>query len=159
MSVRFLAALLAGVLLLTGCAARRETALDARMERFLAAVRAEDAAAFAEMFPSRAPWRFVLNADVAGPDGVRSSRQVTEVTPERLRRDLATRGEYHSYFLDPGNRGVGSIGWYAAQGEPWRRVAGNRFVPAGSGEVASTWVSWREEGGRWVVDEIAEWYH
>jgi|GEM_PF-5259016 len=29
------------------------------------------------------------------------------------------------------------------------------------GEPANpaVWVAWRQEEGRWVVDEIAEWYH
>ncbi len=133
--------------------------LRGRMDAFLEAVRGEDAAAFARMFSRERPWRYVLNVEIASPDTVHASRQVTEVAPERLRRDLETKGEYHSYFLDPGNRGVGSVGFVAEQGASWKLLDGGRFVPDGSDEGSSTWVKWRREGGRWVVDEIAEWYH
>lgn len=138
----------------------RQETLEARMQGFLAAVRAGDSTAFLGSFSSERPWRYVLNADVATPDTVHSSRTVAEVSPARLRHDLATGGEYHSYFLDAGNRGLGSIGFYAEQGAEWRRE-GSRFIPWQDGEPAnpSVWVAWRQEGGRWVIDEIAEWYH
>lgn len=34
----------------------------------------------------------------------------------------------------------------------WRRVGGNRFVPPGASARARTFVQWRREEGRWVID-------
>jgi hypothetical protein len=38
----------------------------------------------------------------------------------------------------------------------WRRVRGNRFVPADGPDSAPIYVQWRLEDGRWVVSEIGD---
>jgi hypothetical protein len=40
-------------------------------------------------------------------------------------------------------------------GEMWPRVGGVRFVPPGSDAESPTYVKWRKEGGKWVIDEIS----
>jgi hypothetical protein len=40
-------------------------------------------------------------------------------------------------------------------GQMWPRVGGTRFVPPGSDAESLTYVRWRKESGRWVVDEIS----
>lgn len=132
---------------------QRTEPLEQVMDRFLVSVRNEDPEAFRQFFSPSRPWRYVLN--ISGVDG--DVRQEQTVTPERLRSDLAQRTGYHSYFLDPSNRGVGSLGSYAEGGGRWTLSGGNRFIPPNG--ASDTWVTWRSEGERWVVDEIAEYYH
>lgn len=150
----------AWVLAMPGSTLAAQVAPKAQMSAFLDAIRASDVRAFATFFSNSAPWRYVLN--YSGIEG--DSREVSVVTPAQLRRDLATRGQYYSYFMNPQNQGVGSVGYYVALGGSWQLAAGNKFVPPGgdpTGDAASslTWVRWRLENGRWVIDEIGEWYH
>jgi len=44
----------------------------------------------------------------------------------------------------------------AAEGRPWRRVRGNRFVPPGETDDSEVFVEWRREDGRWVVSVFGE---
>jgi hypothetical protein len=39
---------------------------------------------------------------------------------------------------------------------PWRRVRGNRFVPADAPDSSPVFVQWRREDGRWVVSVIGD---
>jgi hypothetical protein len=39
---------------------------------------------------------------------------------------------------------------------PWRRVGGQRFVPAGAPARSPLFVEWRREGGRWVIASFGE---
>lgn len=40
-------------------------------------------------------------------------------------------------------------------GKAWTRVPDNKFVPPGDEMTSSTFVKWRKEAGRWVVDKIS----
>ena len=65
---------------------------------------------------------------------------------EGLYWDYLERGEGGMYdaFVD-------NIG----DGEMWRRVSGNKFVPPGSDASSQTYVKWRKEGRKWVISEIS----
>jgi hypothetical protein len=71
-----------------------------------------------------------------------------------LARDLGKKGDWYCTYLercDELDAFVDNIN----KGEMWPRVGGAKFVPPGSEGETLTYVKWRKEGGRWVIDEIA----
>ncbi len=70
-----------------------------------------------------------------------------------LARDLQRKGEWYCTYLkrcDELDAFIDNI----ADGETWPRVGGSRFVPPGQDASSPTFVTWRKEAGRWVIDEI-----
>ena len=73
-----------------------------------------------------------------------------------LAADLRKKGDWYFTYLERGQGGdydafVDNIG----QGGMWRRVDGVRYVPPDSEIPSATYVKWRKEGGKWVIDEIS----
>jgi hypothetical protein len=75
------------------------------------------------------------------------------VSYAELARDLRRKGEWYCTYLkrcDELDAFVDNI----ADGEMWPRIGGARFVPPGQDASSPTFVTWRKEAGRWVIDEI-----
>jgi hypothetical protein len=59
--------------------------------------------------------------------------------------------------IDHHGQRIGSLSHQIMIRRPeWRRVPGNRFVPADGPDSAPIYVQWRLEDGRWVVSEIGD---
>jgi hypothetical protein len=59
--------------------------------------------------------------------------------------------------IDHHGQRIGSLSHQIMIRRPeWRRVAGNRFVPADGPDSAPIYVQWRLEDGRWVISAIGD---
>jgi hypothetical protein len=118
--------------------------LDAAMRKLITSLRKKDVATFLSLF-SRSRFFYANNplnlVRIAVPYGT-------------LAQDLRKKGDWYCTYLercDDLDAFVDNIG----NGEMWRNVGGARFVPPGSDAEAHTYVKWRKEAARWVIDEIA----
>ncbi len=84
--------------------------------------------------------------------GQNSPETITTVFYDKLKMDFAVRtGLYQFFFAKPD-------GWEYnvefRQGEPWRKGPNNTyFAPQSS--MGHTYIKWKQEGNRWVIDELA----
>ena len=121
-------------------------ALDVAMRKFIAALVKRDVEGFLLLF-SRQKFFYARN-----PMNVMR----VAVSYSELAKDLRKKGDWYFTYLERGQGGdydafVDNIG----KGEMWRRVDGFRYVPPGSDISSATFVKWRREGGKWVIDEIS----
>lgn len=117
--------------------------VETAMRKFIAALKKNDVAAFLSLF-SRSGFFYANNP-----------LNVVRVTVpySELAKDLRKKGDWYCTYLERCgdlDAFVDNIG----DGEMWPRVGGARFVPPGSDAESPTYVKWRKEGDRWVVDEI-----
>ncbi len=126
-------------------------ALYAAMRRFINALQNKDRAAFLASFSRSAPF-YALNAQNIGS----KTHYRTAVSYSELAADInKKRGLYWTY-LERGEGGDRDSFIDNLQGgKAWTRAPGDKFVPPGAELTSSTFVKWRKQGGRWVVDEIS----
>lgn len=137
-------------------------ALDARMRTLADSMREYGPnESFAEFFPRRGEWRWTSTLRQA-PGGDRTGRW-------RFRADETLEALSDSGPLCPSFfRGGGEVetgpttiaGWLSDEKRGWRRV-GRRYVPRGAPASSPTFVEWRREDGRWVIDAFGDeetWY-
>ncbi|HST57505.1 MAG TPA: hypothetical protein VLK84_02380 [Longimicrobium sp.] len=135
-----------------------ETTLTARMQAFLAEVERTPNTALAAYFPRRGDWTW--EESVRDPRGRRrtglwrfsGAETLRVITDDGLLCDAFDRrsgvGPHERRFAMQARLHQG-------QG-PWRRVAGNRFVPPGEPATAPVFVEWRREDGQWVVSAFGD---
>ncbi len=126
-------------------------ALYAAMRRLINALQNKDRTAFLASFSRSSPF-FALNPQNIGS----KTHYRAAVSYSQLAADLnKKRGLYWTYLV----RGEGgerdSFVDNLQSGKAWTRVPGNKFVPPGAEITSSTFVKWRKEGGRWVIEEIS----
>jgi hypothetical protein len=141
-------------------ATRADPALEARMAGFSRAVRTKDQASLLTFFSSTRSWR--LHETYMGPD--EEPDAVVDISVARMQREFRQRDGVYYVFLGSGAGIVGTMKWTMSQGGGWSYLGGGRFVPRGDGEDSGSprtfpYVQWRQEGGRWVIDEIGDAVH
>lgn len=117
--------------------------VETAMRKFIDALKTKDVAAFLSLF-SRSRFIYANNP-----------LNVTRITVpySELENDLRKKGDWYlTYF---GGGGLDAFIDNIGDGEMWLRVGGPKFVPPGSDAESATYVRWRKEGGKWVIDEIA----
>lgn len=120
--------------------------LDAAMRKLIASLMKKDVTAFLSLF-SRFRFFYANNP----------MNLIRVAVPySKLAKDLRNKGYWYFTYLERGELGemdafVDNIN----DGEMWPRVGGAKFVPPGSDAESLTYVKWRKEGGKWVIDEIA----
>lgn len=118
--------------------------LDAGMRKLITSLKKKDVATFLSLF-SRSRFFFANNP----------LNLVRIAVPySTLAQDLRKKGDWYCTYLercDDLDAFVDNIG----DGEMWPHVGSAKFVPPGSDAESPTYVSWRKEAGRWVIDEIA----
>lgn len=118
--------------------------LDAAMRKLIASLMKKDVTAFLSLF-SRSRFFYANNP----MNLIRIAVPYSE-----LAKDLRKKGDWYCTYLERCG-GLDAFVDNIADGEMWRLVGGTRFVPPGSNAESLTYVKWRKEGGRWVIDEIA----
>lgn len=130
--------------------------LEARMDAFLAALpEVSLPTKLRPFFPRRAPWTWVVTHRYDHrPDIVGRWRFDAA--------DLATATGFDGPLCETFSMGgdamvVGTLMHTIRVSDRWwRRVPGNRFVPADRGHGSRVFVQWRREDGGWVVSEIGD---
>jgi hypothetical protein len=120
--------------------------LDVAMRKFISALKNRNVEGFLSLF-SRTRFFYASNP----LNVVRVAISYNE-----LAADLRKKGDWYFTYLERGDGGnydafVDNTG----DGEMWRRGGGARFTPPGTEISDSTYVEWRKEGNRWVIDEIS----
>lgn len=161
-STRRWRAALALMLVPTGLASQQRAPvvdpdLQARHNAFLAAIQAHDPAAFTGFFSRTRPWRHRMR--VVSPDT--SEVVVNTVTFAQLQASLQQRkGDHYDAFFAPGDGLCGTVKQAVRSRAPWSATAPGRFVLGEEPDPESPiYIVWRQEEGRWVIDEISEIVH
>ena len=127
--------------------------LSARMDRFLAAVRAGNLDSISTFFPRRGEWIYQRTTYLPRDQQVGVWRFRAEDTPTAIRAGPLTA----SFRMDYEGQVVGSLIHQLKHREGrWRPLSGFRFVPPGGTETSDIYVLWRREEGEWVISTLAE---
>ncbi len=126
-------------------------ALYAAMRKFIDALRSKDTGTFLSLFSRTRPSYHLNPMNVGSKEYFRDP-----ITYSRLAADLRKKDGLYWLYVARGENGT-----YDAfvdnlpNRKMWTRVKGNKFVPPGAEVSSHTFVRWRKEGGRWVIDEIS----
>jgi hypothetical protein len=126
-------------------------ALYAAMQKFIDALRSKDTRTFLSLFSRTRPSYHLNPMNVGSKEYFRDT-----ITYSRLAADLRKKDGLYWLYVARGENGT-----YDAfvdnlpNRKMWIRVKGNKFVPPGAEVSSHTFVRWRKEGGRWVIDEIS----
>ncbi|BCM89903.1 hypothetical protein IAD21_01753 [Abditibacteriota bacterium] len=126
-------------------------ALYAAMRKFINAFRTNDRTAFLACFSKSKP-SYHLNPQNIGS----KSHYRTTLSYSGLAADVKQKKGWYWTYLERGEDGdMDAFIDNVPNGTMWTRTADNKFVPPGSEVTSSTYVKWRKEGTRWVIDEIS----
>lgn len=126
-------------------------ALFRAMRKFIDALRTKNTSAFLSLFSRTRPSFYLNPMNVGAKEHFRDP-----ITYSRLAADIRKKGDLYYLLLERGENGsYDAFVDYVPNGKMWLRVKGNKFVPPDSNITSHTYVRWRKEGGRWVIDEIS----
>jgi len=126
-------------------------ALYAAMRRFINALQNKDRAAFLAAFSRSAPFHALNPQNIGSKTHYRAAVSYAE-----LAADVNKKQGWYWTYLERGEKGdMDAFVDNLQGGKAWTRVPGNKFVPPGSELTSSTFVKWRKQGGRWVIEEIS----
>lgn len=125
--------------------------LQAAMRKFITAFRKNDRAAFLSVFSRTRPSYHLNPMNIGSRTHFR-----TAVTYAQMAADIKKKKGLYWMYLERERGGdydafVDSI----PDRRMWTKVKGNKFVPPGDSPASGTFVRWRREAGRWVIDEIS----
>jgi hypothetical protein len=125
---------------------------QARMNAFVRAIGVYPRDTLLAFFPRRGTWTWML-----------TTRRGDDATPGLWRfgpADLVRAIDHPGPLCETFSRGGDAMPFqslrYQGRGEPhpWLRVGAFHFVPPGASSGSATFVRWRREDGRWVIDAI-----
>lgn len=126
-------------------------ALYAAMRKFIDALRSKDTRTFLSLFSRTHPSYHLNPMNVGSKEYFRDT-----ITYSRLAGDIRKKdGLYWLYVARGSNGDDDAFVDNLPNKAMWTRVKGNKFVPPGAEVSSHTFVRWRKEGGRWVIDEIS----
>jgi len=126
-------------------------ALFRAMRTFIDALRRKSTSAFLSLFSRTKPSYHLNPMNVGSKEYFRDT-----ITYARLAADIRKKGELYYLLLERGENGTyDAFVDNVPDSRMWIRVKGNKFVPPGNEISSHTYVRWRKEGGRWVIDEIS----
>lgn len=118
--------------------------LEASMRKLIAALMTKDVTAFLSLF-SRSRFFYANNP---------LNQMRIAVPYSELAKDLTKKGEWYCSYLERCDE-LDAFVDHIGEGKMWPRGGGTKFIPPGSEGETLTYVKWRKEGARWVIDEIA----
>ena len=134
-------------LLVQGAGARDDRGADAAMQGFIEAMVNKNPQAVLSFFPQRSNFRLVPYEI-----GSKTPETPVMVSYNQLKNAFAKKGELYVFFFEQPD------GWaYQVEfrrGEMWRRGPDAVFF-APQSSMNHTYIKWKQEGDKWVVDEIA----
>jgi hypothetical protein len=129
-------------------AAAADQGPDAAMRSFIDAVVRRDKSAILASFSPSSPWQYV--GYEIGTGKVASTKKVSYQT---LAQDFAVKKGWYHFFFDEPNGYTFRINF--RPGEMWKKKGPATFVCPQS-DSGNTYVSWRQAGGKWVIEKIGE---
>jgi hypothetical protein len=122
--------------------------VDGAMDAFVQAMHRKNPQAVLAAFSRQSPWRYV-NYEIG------TGRQLASrtVSFQQMAADFQRKTGWYRFFLDEPDGYTFMVEFI--HGKPWHRRGANKFVPPEVG-TSKTHITWRQEGGRWVIAEIGE---
>ncbi|HVQ37512.1 MAG TPA: hypothetical protein VMS31_08265 [Pyrinomonadaceae bacterium] len=125
-------------------AAADTASLEAAMRKLITSLMKKDVTTFLSMF-SRSRFFFANNP---------MNEYRMAVPYSDLSENLRQKGDWYCTYLERCDD-LDAFVDHINDGEMWSRVGGAKFVPPGSDAESLTYVKWRKENGKWVIDEIS----
>jgi hypothetical protein len=129
-------------------AAAADQGPDQAMRAFIDAVVRRDKAGILASFSTTSPWQYV--GYEIGTGKIIAKKMVTY---QVMAKDFAGRQGWYRFFFDEPDGYTFRINFRA--GEMWKKKGPNTFVCPQS-DSGNTYVTWRQEGGKWVIQRIGE---
>ncbi len=133
----------------TSTAAVQDGSVEAAMAGLIGALVRKDIPAFLQFFSRSRSFRFVGTIQPRRPSDL---VKYDDFARELLARDTS-RGWY-SIIFDGGPDDSLALMVDGSSTRAWKRVTAQKFVPPDDDEDSTLFVTWRKEGGRWVVESI-----
>ena len=126
-------------------------ALFKAMRKFIDSLRSRNTSAFLSLFSRTRPFYHLNTMNVGSGEHFRR-----RINYSRLAQDVRKKQGLYWLIIERGDNGMyDAFVDHVLDGKMWSRVKGNKFVPPGGEVTSHTYVRWRKEGGRWVIDEIS----
>ncbi len=121
---------------------------DGAMQAFVQAMYHKNPQQVLAAFPRQSPWRYVQYE-------IGSGRQLSSrlVSFAQMATDFQRKTGWYRFFLDEPDGYTFMV--LFIRNEPWTRSGPDTFAPPHAG-ISRTHITWRQEGGRWVIGEIGE---
>ncbi len=134
---------------LLGYAGRAQAqGVGAAMGAFVQAMHRKNPQGVLAAFSRTSPWRYV-NYEI-GTGKEQSSRMVLF---QHMAADFQRKTGWYNFFFAKPNGYTFMV--LFLRGEPWHKRGAFTFIPSEAG-TSRTHITWRQEGGRWVIAEIGE---
>lgn len=128
-----------------------DATLSSAMRKLIHALRSRNTSLFLSLFSRRRPFYHLNPMNVGSKQYFRDS-----ITYARLLKDVRNKGDLYWLLIERADNGnYDAFVDNFPDDTIWIRVRGNKFVPPGAGLTSHTYVRWRKENGRWVIDEIS----
>jgi hypothetical protein len=129
-------------------AAAADQGPDQAMRSFIDAVVRKDKSAILSFFSPSSPWQYV--GYEIGTGKVITSKMINY---QVMTKDFASRKGWYGFFFDEPNGYTFRVNFLG--GKMWKKRAPNTFVAPDS-DSGNTYVIWKPEGGKWVIQKIGE---
>jgi hypothetical protein len=121
---------------------------DQAMRSFIDAVVRKDKSAILSSFSPSSPWQYV--GYEIGTGKVIATKTVNY---QVMAKDFANQKGWYNFFFNEPNGYTFRINF--RPGEMWKKKGRDTFVCPQS-DSGNTYVAWRQEGGKWVIEKIGE---
>ena len=134
-------------LLPPGAPARDDQGADAAMQGFFTAMINRDSQALLAFFPQQTTCKLIPYLI-----GSKTPEAVTNISYGKLKNDFAQKKGLYVFFFEKPNGWTYNVEF--RRGEPWKKRPGNIYM-APESSMGHTYIKWKPEGDKWVVDELA----
>ena len=121
---------------------------DQAMRSFIDAMVRKDKSAVLSFFSPTSPWQY-LGYEI-GTNKVVANKMINY---QVMATDFAAQQGWYGFFFHEPNGYTFRINF--RKGEMWKKKDRNTFVCPQS-DSGNTYITWKQEGGRWVIQKIGE---
>jgi hypothetical protein len=121
---------------------------DQAMRSFIDAVVRKDKSAILSFFSPSSPWQYV--GYEIGTGKVITNKMINY---QVMTKDFASQKGWYGFFFNEPNGYTFRVNFQ--KGEMWKKRGQNTFVCPQS-DSGNTYVTWKPEGGKWVIQKIGE---
>lgn len=122
--------------------------LDKTMKSFIDAMVRKDKSAVLSFFSQSSPWKYVSYE--IGTVKVTGTSMVSYAV---MAKDFANKKGWYGFFFHEPNGYTFQVNFQ--KGVMWKKKGADTFVYPQS-HLDKTYIKWKQEGGKWVIQEIGE---
>ncbi len=139
------------MLALLGCLGGSEAAaqdVNAAMQAFIQAMAGKNVNGILAAFSQQTPWKYQPYEIGTG-----KALKTAVVTPKQMLGDFQKKRGWYNFFMADPNGYTFRLNFM--ENKPWKKRGADTFVAPDS-DSGKTYVTWRQEGQKWVIAEIGE---